>query len=105
MTTRGREAGAAFVLAIGVLLVVHGSSWAQASGAAREDVLVIPGAPDDYWKAASLTGVAPTGPRFLLEFIRAIEAMEIHDTARLRSVYEYLNPDRLARAQGGRSFT
>src|SRR5688572_16632332 len=105
MTTRGREAGAAFVLivstgvlasgcashpiaspapapaasagrgrirlttfrrlvlAIGVLLVVHDSSWAQASDTAREDVLVVPGTPDDYWKAASLAGVAPTGPR------------------------------------------
>jgi hypothetical protein len=49
-------------------------------------------------------GAAPTGPRFLLEFIRAIEAMEIHDTTRLRSVYEYLNPPR-SRSQAGRSFT
>ena len=87
-----------------MLLFVPGASWAQAPAAARDDVLVIPGAPDDYWKAASLTGVAPTGPRFLLEFIRAIEAMEIHDTARLRSVYEYLNPQQL-RSQAGRSFT
>jgi hypothetical protein len=97
--------GSRLVLAIAVLLLVHGRSWAQVSDAARDDVLVIPGAPDDYWKAASLAGAAPTGPRFLLEFIRAIEAMEIHDTARLRSVYDYLSPDRQARAQGGRSFT
>ena len=96
--------GRHLVLAIGVLLVVHGSSWAQASDTARDDVLVIPGTPDDYWKAASLTGVAPTGPRFLLEFIRAIEAMEIHDPDRLRSIYEFLNP-RWSRSQAGRSFT
>ena len=88
------------VLAIGVLLVVHGSSWAQAADTARDDVLVVSGTPDDYWKAASLAGAAPTGPRFLLEFIRAIEAMEIHDTTRLRSVYEYLNPQR-SRSQAG----
>jgi hypothetical protein len=96
--------GRHLVLAIGVLLVVHGSSWAQASDTARDDVLVVPGTPDDYWKAASLAGAAPTGPRFLLEFIRAIEAMEIHDTNRLRSVYEYFNPQR-SRSQAGRSFT
>jgi hypothetical protein len=97
--------GKRFLLAIGVLLVLHGTSRAQGSTAGRDDVLVIPGTPEDYWKAASLTGTAPIGPRFLLEFIRAVEAMEIHDTARLRSVYEYVNPERRTRAQDGRSFT
>ena len=96
--------GIRVALAVVMLLFVLGASWAQGPAAPRDDVLVIPGAPDDYWKAASLTGVAPTGPRFLLEFIRAIEAMEIHDTARLRSVYEYLNPQQ-SRSQAGRSFT
>ena len=89
------------VLAICVLLAGHGSSWAQTG--AGED-LVIPGSPDDYWKAASLVGPAPVGPRFLLEFIRAVEAMEIHDPARLRSVYEYLAAAPEARGQGQRSF-
>jgi hypothetical protein len=93
------------VLAIVILLVGRGSGWAQAPDTVRDDVLVIAGAPDDYWKAASLSGEAPTGPRFLLEFIRAVEAMEIHDTDRLRLVYESLTPKVQARGQGERTFT
>ena len=72
--------GKRVVLAICVLLAGHGVGWAQTGDAARDDLLVIPGAPADYWKAAALIGPAPEGPRFLLEFIRALEAMEIHDT-------------------------
>ncbi len=96
--------GKRVVLAICVLLAGHGDGWAQTGDAARDDLLVIPGAPADYWKAAALIGPAPEGPRFLLEFIRALEAMEIHDTSRLRAVYEYLGNTRETRAQNARSF-
>jgi hypothetical protein len=97
--------GKRLVLAICVLLAGHGSGWAQPGDPARDDALVIPGAPEDYWKAAALIGRAPEGPRFLLEFMRAAEAMEIHDPARLRSVNEYLGNVREARGQTIRSFT
>ena len=96
--------GKRVVLAICVLLAGHGDGWAQTGDAARDDLLVIPGAPADYWKAAALIDPAPEGPRFLLEFIRALEAMEIHDTSRLRAVYEYLGNTRETRGPSARSF-
>jgi hypothetical protein len=97
--------GKRLVLASCILLAGYGSSWPQTGNAARYDLLVVPGSPDDYWKAASLIGPAPVGPRFLLEFIRAVEAMEIHDASRLRAVYEYLGAAPQTRGQGLRSFT
>jgi hypothetical protein len=80
------------------------SAAAQPASAVTTDRLVIAGSPHDYWKAAALAGPAPTGAQFLLDFIRAIEAMEINDAARLQAVHAYLTDARNRRRPGGPSF-
>lgn len=71
-----------------LLGLLGGTAYAQT---VAPDDLSVAGSPEDYWKAASLTGAAPPSPRFLVEFIRAVEAMEVHDPARLDALHVYLD--------------
>jgi hypothetical protein len=74
-----------------IALLLFGGFVAHAQTGTADTSIVIPGTPATYWSAAQLTGTAPEGAPFLLQFIRAVEAMELNDPARLAALQASLN--------------
>lgn len=80
-----------WLFVVALLLLAAAPGWGQSPAAVPSgDELVVPGSPQDYWAAGRLAGAAPGGPAFLLDFVRALEAMELHDSTRLRAAQQFL---------------